>query len=124
MHICYIDESGTSDIPGNTSHFILAGLSIPVSVWKNCDKDIELIKAKYNLQNSEIHTGWILRPYIEQNAILNFEKLGILQRKIQVSQLRKSELLSLQKKNAPNSHKQYKQTKKNYKNTEAYIHLT
>ncbi len=29
MFLCYIDESGTSNIPGNTSHFILAGLAIP-----------------------------------------------------------------------------------------------
>ena len=32
MYLCYIDESGTSDIPGNTSHFILAGLSLPI--WR------------------------------------------------------------------------------------------
>ena len=33
MYLCYIDESGTSDIPGNTSHLILAGLSLPIWHW-------------------------------------------------------------------------------------------
>ncbi|MCU7837088.1 MAG: DUF3800 domain-containing protein [gamma proteobacterium symbiont of Taylorina sp.] len=40
MYLCYIDESGTSSIPGNTSHFVLAGISVPIWHWKTCDKDI------------------------------------------------------------------------------------
>ena len=48
MYLCYIDESGTPDIPGNTSHYILAGLSIPVEHWKTCDKEIGKIKSKYS----------------------------------------------------------------------------
>ncbi|MXW47489.1 MAG: hypothetical protein F4Z97_02385 [Gammaproteobacteria bacterium] len=27
MYLCYVDESGTLDIPDNTSHFVLAALS-------------------------------------------------------------------------------------------------
>ena len=34
MHLCYIDESGTPDVPGTTSHYVLAGLSIPDNFWK------------------------------------------------------------------------------------------
>jgi hypothetical protein len=34
MYLCYIDESGTPQIPGNTSHFILAGLAIPIGFGK------------------------------------------------------------------------------------------
>jgi hypothetical protein len=49
MYLCYIDESGTSDIPGNTSHFVLAGLSIPIWHWKDCDREVETIKRKYAL---------------------------------------------------------------------------
>ena len=37
MYLCYIDESGTSVVPGNTSHFVLAGLSIPIVQWKGGD---------------------------------------------------------------------------------------
>ena len=121
MYLCYIDESGTSDIPGNTSHFVLAGLSIPISYWKSCDKDIETIKRKYNLENEEIHLGWILRPYLEQNRILDFENLTHMQRESQVEQFRKAELLRLQKARNP---KLYQLTKKTYRKTRAYVHLT
>jgi hypothetical protein len=37
MYLCYIDESGTSVVPGNTSHFVLAGLSIPIVQWNGGD---------------------------------------------------------------------------------------
>ena len=121
MYLCYIDESGTSDIPGNTSHFVLTGISIPVNYWKSCDRSIEDIKRKYNLSNTEIHVGWILRPYIEQKRITQFDKLSFTQRRAQVEQLRKVELLRLQKENKP---KLYKQTKKNYIKTSPYIHLS
>ncbi len=54
MHLCYIDESGTSDIPGNTSHFVLAGLSVPVWHWRDCGKENEFIKRRYALELAEI----------------------------------------------------------------------
>ncbi len=121
MYLCYIDESGTSDIPGNTSHFVLAGLSIPIQYWKSCDRDIETIKNKYHLGNTEIHLGWILRPYLEQTRITDFEKLSYAKRRSQVEQLRKAELLRLQKVGNP---KLYQQIKKNFRKTNDYIHLT
>jgi hypothetical protein len=121
LYLCYIDESGTPDIPGNTSHYVLAGLSIPISHWKSCDNAIEVIKRRHNLENAEIHVAWILRPYLEQSRITNFEKMSYAQRKSQVEQLRKAELLRLQK---TANHKLYYQTKKTYKQTAAYIHLS
>jgi len=72
MYLCYIDESGTSDIPGNTSHFILAGLSVPIWHWKDCDKSIEVIKRRYALGSAEIHVAWLLRSYLEQTRIADF----------------------------------------------------
>jgi len=74
MFLCYIDESGTPESPGNTSHFILAGLAIPIDKWKSCDMDISVIKKKYSLPEVEIHTGWMLREYPEQTKIINLEK--------------------------------------------------
>ena len=121
MYLCYIDESGTSDIPGNTSHFILAGLSIPIWHWKECDREIETIKRKYLLDNSEVHVAWILRPYSEQSRISDFDKLDYRQRRSQVESLRKAELLRLQRSGNPSL---YKQTRKNYQKTEDYIHLS
>lgn len=121
MYLCYIDESGTPDIPGNTSHYILAGVSIPVQYWKDCDKDIETIKQRYKLSDKEIHVAWIMRSYLEQNRIADFEKLDYQQRRYQVNALRNSELLRLQRSGKPSL---YKQTRKNYQKTNDYIHLT
>ncbi len=49
MFLCYIDESGTPDIPGNTSHYVLAGLSIPDEYWKSHHVQLEEIKYAYGL---------------------------------------------------------------------------
>ena len=117
----YIDESGTAQIPGNSSHYVLCGISIPINNWKLCDSQISRIKKKYNLINAEIHTGWILRSYLEQTKIANFESLSQTDRRTAVNQYRKKELYKLQK---SGNKALYKQTRKNYKKTEEYIHLT
>ena len=48
---------------------VLAGIAIPIAKWKSYESEIKKIKLKYALQNSEIHTAYILRPIIEQNHI-------------------------------------------------------
>lgn len=121
VYFCYIDESGTPEVPGNTSHYVLAGLSIPISYWKKCEIGISKVKSKYGLQDSEVHTGWIVRKYLEQSRIVGFEAMDYAQRRHEVLKLRKAELLKLQK-SQNKSH--YKQTRKNYRQTEAYIHLS
>jgi hypothetical protein len=120
MYFCYIDVSGTPEIPGNTSHYVLAGVAIPIWYWKTCESDIIAVKKKYALDDAEIHTGWLIRKYIEQSQIVDFEKLTYPQRISEVHRLRNSNLLLLQKKNS----KTYRQTKKNYRQTNSYIHLT
>lgn len=122
MYFCYIDESGTSEIAGGTTHFILAGLAIPYWRWKNCENDIYAVKQKYSLTNAEIHTAWLLRNFPEEKKITKFEELNHLQRRSEVEKLRNAELLKLQKSHTTN--KLYKQTRKNYRNTAAYIHLS
>jgi hypothetical protein len=121
MYLCYIDESGTPDIPGNTSHFVLTGLSIPIWHWKQCDSELSQIKHRYQLDQSEIHIAFMLRKYIEQAKIPGFEKMDADTRRYEVQKLRNMEILALQK-----AHKkdQLKQTKINHKKTQAYIHLT
>ncbi|MGB3343651.1 MAG: DUF3800 domain-containing protein [Aequorivita sp.] len=121
VYFCYIDESGTPQIPGNTSHYVLVGISIPISKWKFCEQRIYTTKRKYNLIGCEIHTGWIVRKYIEQSKIPNFEQLDYATRRHEVSKIRKRELLKLQK---SQNKAHYKQTRKNYRHTEAYVHLT
>jgi len=122
VYLCYIDESGTPDIPGNTSHYVLAGLSIPVWHWRDCDRELWTIKDRYNLGGAEIHTGWILRAYLEQSKINGFESMNFAQRRYEVEKLRKAELLKLQKSSV--SQKLYKRTRKSYRKTESYIHLS
>ena len=79
------------------------------------------MKAKYNLREAEIHTGWILRKCLEQSKINGFEGMNYAQRRYEVGKLRKAELLRLQKSGNPAL---YKRTRKNYRNTESYIHLS
>ena len=121
VYFCYVDESGTPQIPGNTSHYILCGISIPVKDWKKCDSAINKIKAKYDLSDSEIHTGWIMRSYLEQTKIPGFETMSVNDRRSEVTKQRKAEIYRVKKSNNSNA---LKQLKKNYKQTEAYIHLT
>lgn len=121
MYLCYVDESGTSDIPGNTSHFVLAALSIPVWHWRDCEREIESIKKTYQLMNAEIHVAWILRPYLEQRKIPNFEDLDYHERVSQVERYRKAELLRLQR---SGNRRLYNQVKKNYRQTGSDVHLT
>jgi hypothetical protein len=106
---------------GNTSHFILAGISIPIWHWRNVDRQINEILTRYDLGGQEIHTAWLLRPYLEQTRIPDFHKLDWVTRRANVERSRNSYLLALQK---THQNKTYKQAKKNYRHTAAYAHLT
>lgn len=81
MYFCYIDESGTPEIPGTSSHYVLCGLAIPIEKWKKCDQQIHAIKHKYGLDDAEIHTGWVLRTYLEQSRIPDFEQMNYAERR-------------------------------------------
>ena len=121
VYFCYIDESGTPQVPGNTSHYVLCGVSIPVKFWKKCDRTINYIKRKYGLEDAEIHTGWIMRTYLEQSRIPDFENLSFDDRRREVIKMRMAEIFKVQKEK---NTKGLKQLKKNYKHTDPYIHLT
>jgi hypothetical protein len=121
MYLCYIDESGTSEIPGNTSHFVLAGLSLPIAYWRQADRDISLVLGRYELENEEFHTAWPLRRYLEQSKIPDFDDLDWKARRSAVQQYRNRQLLRLQ---SIGNSGAYKQVKKNYRHTHSYIHLS
>ena len=121
MHLCYMDESGTPEPTGNTSHYVLAGLSIPIYHWGDADREVSKIKKKYELENSEVHTAWILRPYYEQKLIPNFDSLSYSRRRMDVSSLRHQEILKCQR---LGNKEKLKQLKKSFNHTDAYIHLS
>lgn len=120
MQLCYIDESGTPDIPGNTSHYVLAALSIPDEYWKQHHTQLEKIKRNYGLEEAEVHVAWMMRNYLEQQSIFGFTYMTWERRRSEVRKRRNAELLRLQKVGS----KRYKQARKNYQKTEAYVHLT
>ncbi|HLJ54097.1 MAG TPA: DUF3800 domain-containing protein [Chthonomonadaceae bacterium] len=121
MYLCYVDESGTPEVPGNTSHYILAGLSIPVDEWKQCDLAIETINRRYDLVEHELRIAWIMRHYQDQSKVPDFDSLDWPQRRYEVNRYRNSELLRLQR---AGKRAQYQQTRKNYQKTDAYVHLS
>jgi hypothetical protein len=121
MYLCYIDESGTPEIPGNTSHFILAGLSMPIWHWRDADREITRVMTDYDLAEQEFHSAWILRKYLEQSRIQGFVNMDWAARRAAVQRARAAHLLHLQQLQQP---KAYKQARKNYRHTEPYIHLT
>jgi len=119
MYLCYADESGVPSIPGNTSHYILAGISIPSVYWKKCDIEINQLKTKWHLENTEVHTAWMLRKYLEQNKIKDFDTLSYSARLRAITKIRNTEILRLQATNP----KKYHQLKKDYQKTNPYVHL-
>lgn len=119
-YFCYIDESGTPELPGTSTHFVLVGVAIPIANWSVADRAITGVLAKYGLADAEIHTAWLLRRIVEQDRIPDFEKLSWDQRRSAVHRLRAAELIRLRNLSA----KAHRQTKKNHQHTSAYIHLT
>ncbi len=43
VRIAYLDESGTPELTGNTTHFVLVALVIPGDTWKEKDQDISAL---------------------------------------------------------------------------------
>lgn len=121
MYLCYIDESGTPEVPGNSSHFVLAGLAIPIWHWRDADREVSAVMARYDLKDEELHTAWLRRKYPEQEKIPDFEQRSHADRRFLVQQSRTSHLLRLQREH---NQKAYRQAKKNFRHTNAYIHLT
>jgi len=121
MYLCYIDESGTPEVPGNTSHFILAGLSMPIWHWKAADREVTQVLTRYDLAEQEFHTAWLMKKYYEQSKVNGFDQMSWAARRSAVQRERNANLLKLQRRQQPAT---YKKAKKDYKHTEAYIHLS
>lgn len=122
MHLCYIDESGTPEVPGVSSHFVLAGVAIPIYHWRAADRDVGRILEQHGLADAEIHTGWLLRAYREQTTVPNFDSLNAAGRRSAATRARAAYLLSLQQ-GGPSKVATLKRAKKSYRHTEPYLHL-
>lgn len=117
MYFCYVDESGTPDLPGNTSHYVLVGLAIPYYKWQFCDDKILEIKKRYLLQKDEIHTAYIYDTHRHEKQIPDFEKLSYEERRKKVLDWRSVRLAEIKG-------KKHALKLREYKRTEPYIHLT
>ena len=116
MYFLYIDESGS-----NTSHFVLLGIAIHASSWRDKMKQISFIKDRYDLGGKEIHAGWLSRRYLEQERISDFESLNRVDRRAAVEKERKASLVHI---SALGSPQKLRSTKKTFEKTKHYIHLT
>jgi hypothetical protein len=121
MYLLYLDESGTKELKGGTSHFVFLGLGIPIEQWKAMDQDVLKIKSKYELQYTEIHTGWMLRKYVEQDHIADFASLDYIQRRSKAQEKMKE---TIRQSSKYKSARQMKEIKRNIYRTSPYIHLT
>lgn len=120
MYICYVDESGVSDLSGGTSHFILLGLSIPATRWKQYDRALLDAKEAHGLAGCEIHTAWMARRYPEQERIASFDTLTADARRQAVIHERKIDAA----KAAVRGDASVKSLVKNYRKSEPYVHLS
>lgn len=121
MYICYVDESGVEQIGFGTSHFVYLGLAVPAETWKTKDRQVSAILANYDLVGEEIHTGWILRRYTDQERIAGFDKLDGQARRKAVQAQRDTWLIRTA---ALKNRAQLDNLKKSLRKTEAYVHLT
>lgn len=117
MFFLYIDESGS-----NTSHFVLLGYSIPaVTTWRDKTEQMSTIKSDYDLDGKEIHTAWMLKKYIEQKYIPDFEKLDYAARRKAVEKKQDESLIKIA---ARGNAAKIRSKKTEIKKVRTYIHLT
>ncbi|OGP62753.1 MAG: hypothetical protein A2170_10075 [Deltaproteobacteria bacterium RBG_13_53_10] len=118
MYICYLDESGTVEPTPDSSHFVFVGLAIPAETWKQKDREVFAVKRRFDIENAEIHTGWMLRPYPEQRRVPEFEGMDYPTRRRAVLGVRALNL------SRPRENHKQGALLKNYRKTEPYVHLT
>jgi hypothetical protein len=121
MYLCYLDESGVPEIPGNSTHFVLAGIAIPIERWRGADAAISTIMAPYGLAGEELHTAWLLRKYLEQSRIDGFEAMDWDTRRAAVQRSRVAEVYRVRKLGIA---KRNSSLKNFYRHTAPYVHLT
>lgn len=120
MHILYVDESGNPDDEPTSSHFVIAGLSLPLHTWKDRDADLRRLFTEHRLAGAEVHSAWMARRYPEQQRIDGFHTLSESSRRDSVIAERKKDLA----KAGLRGPKAVRSLNGNYRKTAAYIHLS
>ena len=100
---------------------MLLGLSIEAWDWRNQDRAVSVVKRRFGLANAEIHTGWMTRRYLEQEKIPSFDALDWPARRDRVRSERDAQLIKV---DALKGSISARELRKNYRKTDAYIHLT
>jgi hypothetical protein len=122
LYVLYVDESGVpARGAGQTSHYALAGVAIPASSWAAKRRQLEAIRAEFGFPGGEIHVAWLLRPYVEQLAIPEFESLSADARRARVARLRAAKVKALA---AKGSSREAGRLRRFHTKTAAYAHLT
>jgi hypothetical protein len=121
IYLCYVNESGPSENIGNTSHFVLAGIAIPAVQWKELDGKISRIKRRFELEEAEIDSAWMMRRYAEQESLPGFSGRDYQSRRQEVRRTRDRVLRHVVGTRTQTS---LPEIIKNYKKTDRYIHLT
>lgn len=121
MYILYVDESGVEEVGAGTTHFVLLGLMLPVTDWKQLDRALDAVKSRFDLQHAEIHTAYMPRRYQEQESIAGFDALERASRlrAAQEAQRRRAGILGVQ-----GNTQRIKAYRRQCKDVAPYLHLT
>lgn len=123
LHVIYIDESGVPERhPSQTSHYALAGVSIPLETWHAKNQQIEALRVHHGLEHAEIHSAFLIKLYPEQKQIPDFVNLTWDQRRNEVERIRAGVVAAIQK--GTGQAKRYKQVTQDYRRTKPFVHLT
>lgn len=121
VKIAYIDESGTPELSGSTSHFVLLAVALDAQTWKSRDQAIAAIKGRYGVGEAELHAGWMARKYAEQELVPGFAHMSWSDR-IHHARQRRDDLLL--KRAALRGTQSVRELRKNFAKTAAFLHLT
>jgi hypothetical protein len=76
MSLCSLDESGVPEIPGSSTHFVLAAHSIPNEGRRKADEATSPILAKYGRGGEQLPTAWLLGTELDHSTINDSEPIA------------------------------------------------
>jgi hypothetical protein len=119
VYFLYTDASGTPELQDQTKEYALVGVALSESAWQAFDLRIIAVKQKYGLvqTKAELHAKDFCIGFNEQSDIAGFEGLGWNERRVAVTDLRKTKLPTY-------SEAKRKEKLAYFQRTLPYIHLS